>query len=132
MYSSQKDSITIQLSISMWHKKADTRALLDSGATHNFIDKRTVKQLGLGTRQLNQPRRVRNVDGTENQEGAITQYCDIWLKQGSRTDKTRFFVANLRHDQIILGYPWFKTFNPTIDWTTNTLVGEPIVAETAG
>ena len=132
MCSNQKDSITINVSVHMWHKKADTHVLLDSGATHNFIDKRTVRQLGLGTRQLTQPRRVRNVDGSENQEGAITQYCDLWLKQGSKIDRSRFFIANLGHDRIIFGYPWFKAFNPTFNWTTNTLIGEPIIVETAG
>ena len=55
MYSNQKDSITINISVYMWHKMAHTRALLNSGATHNFIDKRTVKQLGLGTHHLTQP-----------------------------------------------------------------------------
>ena len=132
MYSNQKDSITINISVYMWHKMANIRALLDSGATHNFIDRRTVKQLGLGTCHLTQPRQVRNVDGTENQEGAITQYCDLWLRRGSKTNKSRFFVANLGRDRVILGYPWFKTFNPTIDWTANILVGESIIAETAG
>ena len=72
------------------------------------------------------------MDGTENQEGAITQYCNLWLKQGQNTNRSRFFVANLGHDRVIFGYPWFKAFNPTFDWTTNTLLGEPIIAKTAG
>lgn len=79
VYSSQKDSITISISVYMWHKKADIPALLDSGATHNFIDKQTVKQLRLGTHKLSQPWKVWNINGTENQEGSITQYCDLWL-----------------------------------------------------
>ena len=56
MYSSQKDSITISVSVYMWHKKVDILALLDSGATHNFINKWAVKQLGLGTHLLSQLR----------------------------------------------------------------------------
>ena len=72
------------------------------------------------------------MDGTENQEGSITQYCDLWLQQGSKTVKSQFFVANLGRDRVILGYPRFKTFNPTIDWATNTLLGEPVTAKTAG
>ena len=32
---------------------------------------------------------------------------------------------------MIFGHPWFRTFNPTIDWTTNTLQ-EDYVIETAG
>ena len=72
--------MTVEISVHTWHKKAETIALLDSGATHNFIDKRAVKSLGLGTRTLSQPRLVRNVDGTPNQAGTITQYCDLWAR----------------------------------------------------
>src|ERR1700689_301414 len=43
-----------------------------------------------------------------------------------------FYVANLGRDRLILGHPWFKQFNPSIDWRTNTLQGEDIVIETAG
>ena len=39
MYSIAKDSITISIHVYMWHKMAKVLALLDSGATENFIDK---------------------------------------------------------------------------------------------
>jgi hypothetical protein len=58
---------------------------------------------------------VHNVDGTANQEGSITQYCNLWIKTGEKEEKLGFFVANLGHDRIILGHPWFKHFNPVID-----------------
>jgi hypothetical protein len=79
MYSKKKDSMTIPLSVYMWHKKTKTTALLDSGATHNFIDKQTISSLGLGTRTLPHPLQVNNVDGTINSEGSITQYCNLWI-----------------------------------------------------
>ena len=124
--------MTIPVQVHVWHKKTEASALLDSGATHNFIDTQAVKSLGLGTRILSQPRVVHNVDGTTNQEGTITRYCNLWIQQGKRTTKLGFFVANLGYDRIILGHPWFKTHNPTIDWTTNTLLGPKISIETAG
>ena len=132
MYSTKKDSMTIQVQVHAWHKKTKTSTLLDSGATHNFIDTRAIKSLGLGTRLLTQPRVVHNVDGTINQAGTITRYCNLWIQQGEKTSKLGFFVANLGHDRIILGHPWFKTHNPTIDWTTNTLLGPKICITTAG
>ena len=61
--------MTISVPIYMWQRKASVTVLLDSRATHNFIDPRTVKQLHLGTRPLKQPLSASNVDGTLNQRG---------------------------------------------------------------
>jgi hypothetical protein len=132
MYSNKKDSMTVPISVHMWHKKTETKVLLDSGATHNFIDKRAVNSLGLGTRSLPHPLQVNNVDGSLNQEGSITQYCNLWIRQKDKVEKLGFYVANLGSDRIIFGHPWFKTFNPSIDWSTNCLEGDDFNIETAG
>ena len=116
----------------MWHQTAQVLALLDSGATENFIDKRTVKTLGLGTRLLSHPLNIHNVDGTLNREGRITHYADLWVRRGNLATKLRFYVTNLGRDRLILGHPWFRKFNPIIDWTKNTLQGEDICLETVG
>jgi hypothetical protein len=131
MYSTKTDSMTIPVQVHMWHKKTEVETLLDSGATHNFIDERTVKALSMGTHDLPQPHTVTNVDGSENRAGTIRQYANLWVKKGTQTIKLCFFIANIGHDRIILGHPWFKAFNPTIDWTTNTLLGENVHIETA-
>jgi hypothetical protein len=132
MYSKKTDSMTVVLAVKMWHKETKTEALLDSGATHDFIDSRAITTLGLGTRTLPQTLQVTNVDGTVNQAGSITQYCNLWISRGDKTVKLGFYVANLGQDRIILGHPWFKVFNPIINWSTNQLWGEDIVIETAG
>ena len=124
--------MTVKISVHMWHKKTETEALLDSGATHNFIDTRTVTSLGLGTRNLPHTLQVNNVDGTINQARSIMQYCNLWVRRSDKMVKLGFYVANLGHDRIILGHPWFKAFNLSIDWTTNQLPGEDMVIETAG
>jgi hypothetical protein len=49
--------------------KADKSALIDSGATDNFIDEETWKRLGIGRKELSRPVTVHNVDGTENKQG---------------------------------------------------------------
>ena len=49
--------------------RADERVLVDSGATENFMDQSMVRRLGIGTRKLPVPRRIFNVDGTENIAG---------------------------------------------------------------
>ena len=41
-------------------------------------------------------------------------------------------MANLGWDCVILGYPWFKKFNPSFNWDTNTLKGDTVEIDTAG
>ena len=59
-------------------------ALLDSGATDNFIDQRTVNHLQISTRHLKRPRILYNIDRTENKSGRITHYVDLEITRGSQ------------------------------------------------
>jgi len=132
MYSIKEDSITIPIDLHMWHKKTKVEALLNCGATENFIDARTLKKLGMGTCLLQHPRIVQNVNGMENQAGTITKYCNLYIKKGQEKWKQWFFIANLGRDHLILGHPWFQAFNPQVNWTKNELEGEDVIIETAG
>jgi hypothetical protein len=44
-------------------------------------------------------------------------FCNLWIRQGDKVVKLGFYIANLGSDWIILGHPWFKSFNPSIDWS---------------
>ena len=125
MYVSNRNSVNIELSFSTIHGKAAERALIDSGATDNFIDQRTAKRLHLTPRQLKQPRLLYNVDGTENLSGRVTSYCDLLITRGKDESVQRFFLANLGKDRIILGFPWLHHFNPQIDWSKGGVTGTP-------
>ena len=52
-------------------------ALLDSGATENFLNYRTVQKLKINTSRLPQLRQVFNIDGTENKAGNISTTCSM-------------------------------------------------------
>ena len=73
-----------------------------------------------------------NIDGTINQGGTISQYCNLWVRRGKHVEKLGFYVANLGRDRLILGYPWFTKFNPNFDWKNNVLEGEEVEIDTAG
>ncbi len=132
MYSIKEDSITVPIDLCMWHKKTEVEALLDCRATENFINTRTLEKLGMGTRLLQHPRTVQNVDSTENQASTITKYCNLYVRKGQEKKKQWFFITNLGRDHLILGHPWFQAFNPQVNWTKNELEGENIIIETAG
>jgi Aspartyl protease len=69
------NTLDLPLTFSSAKKMAAEKALLDSGATENFINPRMVKKLGIRTVELAQPRTVYNVDRTENQGGQIKELC---------------------------------------------------------
>jgi len=50
-------------------------ALLDSGATENFMDKDVWKRLKIGHFKLCWLLTVYNIDGMENRKGKIEYYC---------------------------------------------------------
>ena len=66
---------------------AEETALLDSGATENFIDHATVVRLRLGMKKLEKPRQVFNVDGTYNRHGTITHTCDLLVNKGGKKER---------------------------------------------
>jgi hypothetical protein len=105
----------------------DERGLLDSEATHNFIDIRTIICLGIGTRKLKKPRTVTNVDGTSNRAGQINRYTNLQFNYDGKTKNLPVFVMNLGRDRIILGLPWFQEFEPTISWKQGELLGKLMV-----
>jgi hypothetical protein len=96
----------------------------------NFMDQATVKKLKLGTKKLKYQIPVRNIDGTNNKAGHITDYIDLIIVQGTRKIPTKFYITNLGGDRAILGYPWLRDFNPDIDWPTGKLRGPQIEIQT--
>jgi hypothetical protein len=109
-------ALEIPVDVITYNAEEEVIALIDSGATNNFINSRTVAKLRLGTRNLPKPRQLFNVDGTHNQAGLIEESVHLYVERGNEHVRTQFHVTNLGKDQIILGYPWLEAFNPPIDW----------------
>jgi len=54
------------------HKGITVKALLDSGTTRMFIDRKIAEKHGFKIKKLERLLIVRNVDGTRNSRGNIT------------------------------------------------------------
>ena len=63
--------MTVCLYIHSISKRAESIALLDSGATENFMNLAYAKWLRLPIKQLERTRKLFNVDGTENKSGEL-------------------------------------------------------------
>ena len=70
---------------------------------------------------LSKPIPVLNVDGTPNKNGTITHYTWRHIKQGLKSFTTRLLVTALGKETVILGLPWLKRLNPTINWKDHTV-----------
>ena len=97
-------------------KRAKTQALLNSGATENFMTLDYAKHLHLPIKELNKPRMLYNVDRTINKAGIIKYCTDLKVQTGANHTWMQFFLSNLGHHQVILGYPWFVAVQPKVNW----------------
>ena len=121
VYNTRLRSMKIPVSFRTSRAMTDKRILVDSGATDNFMDPRLVEWLGLGTRDLERPRKIWNIDETNNQAGMLTQYIDLSIRTGKREETMWFLITSLGNEDLILGYPWLATFEPHFNWTNGVI-----------
>ena len=108
--------MTIRFYVHSIAKRAESIALLDSGAMENFMNLAYTKWLQLPIKQLPEPRPVLNIDGMENKSGKLKYYTDLNIQTGQSTTTLWFFLSDLREHKVILGYPLFAATQPRIDW----------------
>ena len=132
VYLSNWQSMSLGAFIHTLNKRVETPALLDSGATKNFISANYAQYLCLPTKKLSTPWKVYNVDGTPNRKEDIVAYTDLEVQTGEKKTNMRFFITDLGAQRMILGYPWFAAMQPRIDWAKGWLDYDqlPIVIKT--
>ena len=112
-----KCAVTVQVNMHTRNLKANINALLDSGATDNFICPTEVNHFKIKTYPLSKPKIIRNVDGSKNSIGSVTSTCNLEVQHRNLKKTHRFFIIDLGSDSMLLGYPFLATYNPKIDWT---------------
>lgn len=114
-------SMKIPVSFCISHAMANKRILVDSGAMDNFINPCLIKCLGLGMQPLEHPRKIWNINGTNNQAGMLTHYTNLEVCTGSKEEKMWFLITGLGNEELILGYPWLSTFEPQFNWANGAI-----------
>ena len=74
------------------------KALLDSGATGNFIDKDFVRTKGISTRSISRPIPVFNIDGSPNEAGRISEVVDVVLRYKTHSERMLLAVVTPLED----------------------------------
>ena len=124
--------MSLRLYLHTRNERAETTALLDSGATENFIHLDYARKKRLTVKQLVTPRKIVNVDRTPNAKGEIRYYVDLNMNHGATKVRLRFFLTDIGDRDIILGYPWFAAVQPNIDWARGWIATEqlPVILRT--
>ena len=111
-------TLHIPIKISVNNQIIGTSAIIDCGATRNFIDPGLTALANFPLQKLERLVKAYNVDGTTNSKGNITWETHVDLRFPKHTENIHFMVLNLGWKQIILRMPWLKRWNPEINWVT--------------
>ena len=91
--------------------------MIDSGANGNFISSTFVKERGIATRQKRRQDRytVTAVDGSPL-PGGDTETMPVLLQFQQHHEEIVLDVICMAKHDVVLGMPWLKQHNPTVDW----------------
>jgi predicted aspartyl protease len=118
-------SMLLPVAIGMKKQTVETQALLDCGASGEFMDSEFVKLHNIPLIKLNKPQITRNTDRTQNEQGVVTHKAIINLGVNGKEDPTTFFITGLGKDNVILGLTWLRKHNLIMNWKEGTLKDQP-------
>jgi len=87
--------LPIEVSTTNTSEVHSVKALLDSRATGNFIDRDFVQTKGINTRSISRPIPVYNVDSFPNEVGQISEVVDVVLRYKTHSERTLLAVSSL-------------------------------------
>jgi len=87
------------------HKGIIVKALLDSGATRIFMDRKIAKKHGFKIRKLERLLKVKNVNRIENSRRNITYQVEVNIFYKNHVERMRMDVCNLEKTKMILEMP---------------------------
>ena len=96
------------------------KALINSGASANFINSSFVNKHKLPRIELAKARQVQAIDG-KNLDLRIRHRVQLTFWLQGRKCSERFYVMPLGNPTIILGMPWLKHQQPHIQWSSGKI-----------
>ena len=102
------------------HRTFTCRALVDSGATTEFVDTSFVRRIGVQTEPLRRPLSINLADQSTQPTTHVVPALRVQL--AGYKDHLRCYQADLGGQwDIILGRSWLRRIAPTIDWQADTV-----------
>jgi hypothetical protein len=96
------------------NKTTQERALVDSGASDNFIHQETARSLGLKLQKKKEPQAVNDIQGRNL--GWISHYVTVLLEAAHHQEEIDLNVVPLGIHGLVVGLPWLQKHNPDIEW----------------
>ena len=93
------------------------RVLVDSGATEDFLDRKSARAAGVSIVPAGTELEVTLADGRQQWSKLVNQ--DAVLCIGDYQEQRTLHVMDLVGYDVILGKPWLTQHNPRVDWRTN-------------
>jgi hypothetical protein len=99
-------------------------AMIDSGASGNFMTPKYVRRYGLPTQRKRHPYKLGVVDGTlisQNNGTVDRETRPLRMIRKGHEEWIQFDIVSIGHHDIILGIPWLRKHNPSINWKTDSV-----------
>ncbi len=113
VHSISNKRFSIPISVETRNTTENLYTLVDCGAEGLFINQSIPHKWRKD--RLKRPVKVKNVDGTSNANGKITERCLITFDINRKTMTEWFSVTTLGNQNLILGLPWLEKHNPIIN-----------------
>ena len=98
----------IKINLQGKYESVNINAMIESGATEDFIDKRKSDEHQITTKVAGRPREIYLADGKLSEMGPITNIAEVPMEIEGHRELATLQVANLQNHEIILGMPWLK------------------------
>ena len=102
-------------------EKLSINAMIDSGATEDFIDKEVCQKHQISTIATENPSEIYLGNGNPRDMEPVTHIAKVPMTIGNHREVATLLVANLQNHEVILGMPWLKGHNSRIDWGKNKI-----------
>ena len=112
----ENDHIRVKIHLDGEKETVTINAIIDSGATEDFIDQEVCNKQGIKKIRTKNPREIYLADGKPSAMGQVTHITKVPMDISSHKELATFQVADLQNHQVILRMPWLRRDNPTIDW----------------
>ncbi|KAK3524810.1 hypothetical protein QTP86_007606 [Hemibagrus guttatus] len=101
-----------------------SRALIDSGAAVNLVDRGLVEELGIPIFPCVPALRITAIDSQPIGEGYLKHQTELLDFQVGlfHYERLAFYVTSSPANPVILGFPWLRRHGPHISWRSGELV----------